>query len=92
MYNYLSNLVFYLILGMLIGVLDAWKRKLMFLVWFIAVVFIVVMGFINGINGTDNLTGNLLWYQWFYQVGWIIIGMLMGKVIYKGIFNKKRLP
>ena len=84
MYNYLSGLIFYSIFGMLMGVIEAWKRKLFFIMWIIAVILVVISGFVYGV---ENLASDLVWYQWLYQLIWFILGMLAGRISYNEVFN-----
>ena len=84
MYNYLSNMFFYFFLGALWGVIDAWKRKLMFIIWILLVVLVLIVGFVSG---TGNLTSDLAWYLWIYQLFWFIFGNFSGRMMYKETFK-----
>lgn len=84
MYNYLSNMFFYFILGALWGVIKAWKKKLVFFMWLILVILVIVMGFIDG---TGSLTSNLPWYLWLYQLFWFVFGIFSGELMYKDAFK-----
>ena len=76
-------------MGLLLGAIEAWKRKVYFTLIMLVVVYAIVVGMIDITHGTPFLT-NQNYPLWGYAITFpcMIIGMLSGNKFYKAIWEK----
>lgn len=72
-------------IGVLMGVLDAWNKKLMFFIIIIGTVLLVIGAIIIGPG--NIFSDSSPWWLFIYNVFFVVLGIWSGKIIYEGIFE-----
>jgi len=85
MLNLSSGIVQWL-LGVVFGVMDAWNRKLTFVLWLILLISLICIAFF--VTGTETFYTE----NWLVAIGRLIIGMFgiwCGNLSYKSVFEEE---
>ncbi len=70
-----------LFVGFLMGIINAWNKKVMFILLIIAIIFVIIGSFYVGI---DNIyTESWPWWRTLYGIVWVVLGMFAGKAAYE---------
>ncbi len=84
-YSLLGNAIYSLLIGAVLGVIDEWNKKVFFVLWLLAVVFVVIS--IPFTGGVDMVYEGYSLGEFFWRFFWFVIGMFGGKGMYKEAFN-----
>ncbi len=73
-------------MGILIGIIWVWKKKVIFVLLIIGIVLVIISSFYIGI---DNLyTESYPWWKMIFGVVFVALGIGMGKILYKDFLKK----
>lgn len=84
----LAMMIFFL--GMLIGVLEEWNKKVMFFVWLIALIYSIWS--IAATSYTPNLQTKYAISNWWWLlfIALLFFGEEIGRVMYRKTFGEKK--
>lgn len=84
----LGTIVQAYIIGAIMGVIQAWNKKVMFGIWILALIFASVRMFMVG--STEYVNG-LNWgvWNWIVMLIFVFVGMVSGELTYKHTMGKK---
>ena len=77
------------IIGIIMGIVDAWKEKVMFFIWLGFIAFLV-FAFIYQPSTTFSEIYIYGWWQLPLQIALMVLGMKVGARMYKITFEKKQ--
>ena len=72
-------------MGLIIGVIDAWNKKVMFAIWLIVLIIFIPLNFYSG---TPIYSEAYPWWRTIFGVFFVIMGIISGKIMYKETFKK----
>ncbi len=76
------------VLGMLMGVVDAWNKKVTFGIWLLAVVSVLIGLCIEGQGYVDSLHWGV--WNWTLMIVFVVFGMNVGKTVYTGMWRDNK--
>jgi len=79
-----ENIMLAYCMGLLWGVLEEWNKRLLFIIWFIALIY-----FIIALCYGSSLTNDLYpWWLYLITIPSFIIGIPCGKSAFRELFKK----
>ena len=73
-------------IGVLIGIVYAWNKKVITIVMIVGIIFVVISSFYVGIDNIYSATNP--WWKTLFSAAFVFIGIKIGEIIYKEDFKK----
>lgn len=80
-----GNGIISFLLGVIMGIIDEWNKKVMFFIIMFLTVLLVIGAFIIGPSNIYSVTNP--WWMTLYGTFFIFLGMMIGKVVYRSVFE-----
>lgn len=85
----IMNLILYFFIGIVIGIIDAWNKKVWFFIWG----GILIIWILNAILYPSSLAKafeTFIWWQFLINLTLLVIGIYNGRYIYNQTFREKK--